>query len=354
MRLFFISDIHGNKYALEAILKKAKEVKADKIYCLGDISGYFIDIIEVINLLKQYDVLSIRGNHDAFLTNDLEINKMKGYYSAYKKSKNIIGKEEQKWILSLPSFRKISEDNCNIEIYHGGNKDLLNEYTYPDKINVSQYGQNGADMFFFGHTHLQFVVEIGNITFANPGSVGLPRNGDFRAHGILYDTKEKKITKYKVPYDLNRLISRYINDDSINKVYLHNINFGRSSKKELVNRDNYFLNKDEIFDLESNGFLIINTKFGAVISKKEDGFLGDLVYIAEYADGTLSITSNTLIFNWSLGLQNCCFVNNNIIKDNAGLYYSKIYIGGIEFKKNILKIIIDVFITINKINKINV
>ncbi|MDB4601055.1 metallophosphatase family protein [Flavobacteriaceae bacterium] len=349
MRLFFISDIHGNKYALEAILKKAKEVNADKIYCLGDISGYFIDINEVINLLKEHNVLSIKGNHDAFLTNESEINKMKGYYSAYKRSKDTIGEEEKKWIIKLPIFSKIHEDNCNIEIYHGGNKNPLNEYTYPDKINVNQYEQNGADMFFFGHTHLQFVVKVGNITFANPGSVGLPRNGDFRAHGILYDTKGKKITKYKVPYDLNSLISRYINDDSINKVYLHNINFGRSSKKELVNRDNYFLNKDEIFDLESNGFLIINTKYGAVISKDEDGFLGDLVYIAEYADGTLSITSNTLIFNWSLGLQNCCFVNNNIIKDNAGLYYSKIYTNNREFKKKLSNIIIDVFTLINKI-----
>lgn len=353
MKLFFISDIHGNQFALDAILKKALQVKADKIYCLGDISGYFTGINEVVGLLKKHEVLSIKGNHDAFLINETKINKEKGYHSAYLATKDIIGEKEYDWIMKLPDYREICNDNYKIEIYHGGRNNLLNEYSYPHLIDIEKYKYCTSDLFMFGHTHLQFVLKEGSKVFANPGSVGLPRNGDFRAHGLLYDTGINAFTEYKIPYDLNKFINAYSNNISINQFYLHNINFGRSSKKQLREENEPFLDSETISYLESENFSLINTNFGLIISNKEDDFSENLIYIAAYADNSLLLTSNTLIFSWHEELY-CKPMIKNICKenfrcDNAGLYYYKAFVNNTEFIKNILSIIRNAFVEIKNI-----
>ncbi len=63
MRLAFISDIHGNLKALE---KALKIIKADEIYCLGDVVGYGANPAECCNAVKKYcSAGTILGNHDA-------------------------------------------------------------------------------------------------------------------------------------------------------------------------------------------------------------------------------------------------------------------------------------------------
>lgn len=353
MKLFFISDIHGNQFALEAILKKALEVNSDRIYCLGDISGYFTGVNEVIKLLQKHNVYSIKGNHDSFLTNEAIINKNKNYYPAFLMSKKKIGVEEYNWINNLTEYKKIKVDDFKLELYHGGLNDKLNEYVFPNLIDFKQYKNRTANLFLFGHTHLQFVLEIEDKVFANPGSVGLPRNGDFRAHGLLFDTQKNMFSKYKVPYDLTKFNSKYLKDASISQSYLHNINFGRSSGKPLVKNIEPLLDQKMILYLESNNLSIINTTIGLVLAYRDVEFFKDLLYVAAYDDGSLILTSNTLIFNWEMELNknsvNDLESNIEFKKDKAGIYYYKILPDFSYFKMNILSIIMNAF---NKINKI--
>lgn len=63
MRLAFISDIHGNLKALESALK---QIKADEIYCLGDIVDRFPNSNKCIELVRKYCKASVLGNHDTF------------------------------------------------------------------------------------------------------------------------------------------------------------------------------------------------------------------------------------------------------------------------------------------------
>ena len=62
MRLAFISDIHGNLQALESALK---QIKADEIYCLGDIVDRYPDSNKCIELVRKYCKASVLGNHEA-------------------------------------------------------------------------------------------------------------------------------------------------------------------------------------------------------------------------------------------------------------------------------------------------
>lgn len=69
MIVAIVSDIHSNLEALEAVLTHAKEGRADKIYCLGDIVGYGPNPIECIEKVRENCEFSLVGNHDenAFL-----------------------------------------------------------------------------------------------------------------------------------------------------------------------------------------------------------------------------------------------------------------------------------------------
>src|SRR2546427_10734760 len=60
-KVAFISDVHANLEALQAVLEKLGDTS---IYCLGDIVGYGASPNEVIALLRKRGVTSILGNHD--------------------------------------------------------------------------------------------------------------------------------------------------------------------------------------------------------------------------------------------------------------------------------------------------
>jgi putative phosphoesterase len=242
MRIFFISDIHGNQYALEAILAKAASLNVDIVYCLGDISGYFTGTNEVVRLLKEHNVSAIKGNHDAFLSGNQQIRPEKGYFDAYLYTKNNTLKSDMEWINGLSD----TAETEHVKLYHGGPNDLLNEYIFPNQIKVDDFQDQTKTVFLFGHTHLQFVVKKNNLTVANPGSVGLPRSGDFRAHGLLYDTITEAFDAYRIPYDVDKAISDFSKVKAVNAKYLHNLNFGRSSNKILIDINDYFFNEDNV------------------------------------------------------------------------------------------------------------
>lgn len=64
-RIAVISDIHGNIYALDAVLKEIKEKGIECIYCLGDMIGIGPFSNEVLEALFEIDTVQmITGNHE--------------------------------------------------------------------------------------------------------------------------------------------------------------------------------------------------------------------------------------------------------------------------------------------------
>jgi putative phosphoesterase len=343
MKLFFIGDVHGNEFALKRILEYAKVINSEIIVCSGDISGYFTGTDQVVELLKNYGVRSILGNHDAFLLDIMPIKSSKSYYQAYKKTKIQLSLTAYKWLCSLNCTLDFSEENTSFKVFHGGPEDAYNQYIFPNAIDTGDFENENSDIFVFGHTHLQFGIKLDDKVFINPGSVGLPRNGDFRAHGISFDTDGCIFEEHRIPYDLNGFFNKYSSDTSINKKFFHNINFGRSSNKPLKNRTGLFFEEAEVRLLQFNGFEIINTRFGAVLSNGSMSGIGNLLYVASYDDETIEITSNTLLFDWQLAFfkgENPEFMGVSFMNDNAGIYYRRVLLDEFELRNN-LKLIIE-------------
>ena len=68
MKIAFISDIHGNYEALKSVLSKIDYEGVDKIFCLGDVVGYYSQVNECCEEIKRRNIPCVMGNHDwAFL-----------------------------------------------------------------------------------------------------------------------------------------------------------------------------------------------------------------------------------------------------------------------------------------------
>ena len=65
MRYAFISDIHANLEALEAVFDDIESQEIDEIVCLGDIVGYGANPNECVDLVQKKCPTILLGNHDA-------------------------------------------------------------------------------------------------------------------------------------------------------------------------------------------------------------------------------------------------------------------------------------------------
>ena len=100
MKIGLLSDIHGNLPALRAVLNDMPSVEL--LICSGDIVGYYADPDEVCSLLKERGVLSIRGNHDAYVIGELHPcpDKSEAYRTAW--TRLHLSQESIHWLKSLP------------------------------------------------------------------------------------------------------------------------------------------------------------------------------------------------------------------------------------------------------------
>ena len=163
MRLAFISDIHGNLKALESALK---QIKADEIYCLGDIVDRYPDSNKCIELVRKYCKATVLGNHDIFSAKY-------GYFelSAAKRTPDVSKGEHldpELYQEKLTAENQKYLQNCKLEMELG---DLFLAHTLHDaRFEPWQYLDNEENAFYgfgllkkkiavIGHTHIPKIFE---------------------------------------------------------------------------------------------------------------------------------------------------------------------------------------------------
>ncbi len=209
-RFAIISDLHANLEALEAVMAL---VGGEEILCLGDLVDYCADPNAVVEKVKDSRARSIMGNHDsAALTGDVSRFNPRAAMSSIWTRANLSA-ESRAFLETLPEEMRMKVDDVQLYFVHGSPDDHLWEYVDPrthsdlfghylDKLGVRGIG--------VGHTHLQFVSEEGGRVVFNPGSVGQPRDGDWRAaYAILtVDGGSVKVEAHRAEYDLQRAMSK--------------------------------------------------------------------------------------------------------------------------------------------------
>jgi putative phosphoesterase len=197
MRLGIISDIHSNFEALKVVLEKLDELKVSKIYCLGDVVGYYSQVNEVCDELRKRDVISVMGNHDWYLSSNTLCKRSEAVNEYISYQRSIISRENLEWIRSFP----IQTFAGPIHMVHGGWENPIDEYLR--EPNAAYFENINGDVFMSGHTHVQFMEQYGTKTYCNPGSVGQPRDGDPRAAFAVFD--HGQIQLHRVEFDMNEV-----------------------------------------------------------------------------------------------------------------------------------------------------
>jgi predicted phosphodiesterase len=228
-----LSDIHANLPALEAAIA-ALEARDDisARFHLGDLVGYAPWPNEVVDLLKAQAIQGIAGNYDSTVATGYEHcgcsyedpRDVELAHLSYSWTLKHTSRETKEYLASLPFRMDIRPwgghmAGPKIVLLHGN--PVLNTVYWtedrPDSFCLSMAEKVGAktgDTIVFGHTHKPWKRELEGILFVNAGSVGRPKDGDWRACCLILhlgrnDSSEVSVTPeyFRVEYDLQRALS---------------------------------------------------------------------------------------------------------------------------------------------------
>ena len=190
-----LTDIHGNLPALEAVLGKVDELGCERIISLGDVTGYYAQPSECIDLLQQRDAIQLLGNHDRYLIDGSGCPRSKLVTELLIHQEKVVSTAQREFLASLES----RYDEGDASFVHGGWKDPLDEYVY--RVEAERFPP-GFRFYFSGHTHVQCNVPLrdGRV-YCNPGSVGQPRDGDHRSAFAVYTGEAVEL--HRVDYDID-------------------------------------------------------------------------------------------------------------------------------------------------------
>jgi predicted phosphodiesterase len=205
-----ISDVHSNLEALQEVLAR---VEGMEVYCLGDVVGYGANPNEVVETLREREVLTVMGNHDyAAVTGETGMFNARAAMAVRWTARTLKG-PNLVYLRSLPRECRLRLGDAEGYLTHGSPDDPLWEYVDPrtHKQLFGHYLERLRVRFLgLGHSHVPFVSEEVGGTIFNPGSVGQPRDGDRRASYAVVSVvgAAVKVENLRVGYDYEAAASK--------------------------------------------------------------------------------------------------------------------------------------------------
>lgn len=228
MRYLVISDVHGNRFGLEAVLGRAHG-RFDRILCLGDVVGYGADPNRCCEILRENGAHSLLGNHDAAALGQIDISWFNPVATeAILWTRRELSPSNTQWLQSLkPRFESAEH---GFDAVHASLRQPLEEYIIDARIAQATLALCSRQICFYGHTHVaetyrsasgpnaRYAFEHGFLTHGgalemgeftphswqyllNPGSCGQPRDGNPQARYALFDSDLRTIEIRAIDYD---------------------------------------------------------------------------------------------------------------------------------------------------------
>ena len=222
MRYALISDIHANLPALRTVLRDIESRRVDATYHLGDLVGYAPWADETVAMLRDAQIPGIAGNYDSTVGTDYKhcgckyedpVQEEQSHLS-FAWTKAHTSAETKRYLAALP-FRLDLKPlgghaaGPTVILVHG-TPTLNTLYWTEDRpdafcLKMAQLaGAKAGDVIAFGHTHKPWHREVDGIHFVNTGSVGRPKDGDWRAGYVLLDMRAAPgVELVRVEYDVD-------------------------------------------------------------------------------------------------------------------------------------------------------
>jgi len=198
--LAVLYDVHANLPALEAVLGDAEARGATRYALGGDYAALGLWPVETVRRLRELDTVAmIRGNHERWLLDRSDTPSIPGLHEAIEAEAGDLGPDECGRLHALPATA-VAE---GFSFCHGTPRsDVVELATEPHPDDDEALAGTDPPRLFCGHSHRQFRRDSrdGRVQIVNPGSVGLPMDGDPRpAYAIVDDDGEVELRR--VEYD---------------------------------------------------------------------------------------------------------------------------------------------------------
>jgi putative phosphoesterase len=213
MTIAVFSDVHGNAAALDAVLDDISLRSVAAVYCLGDLVGYGPFPNEVIARIRRERIPTIVGNYDdgvgferaEFGCAYREAAERERGQRSLEWTKAQVTADNKAFLRMLAPEIRTTVDGRRLLLVHGSPR-RINEYLFEDRP-LSSFQRLAAaadaDVILFGHTHKPYAKAVDGVWFVNVGSVGKPKDGDWRACYALVDAASDPPARFaRVPYDV--------------------------------------------------------------------------------------------------------------------------------------------------------
>lgn len=222
MKYAVFGDIHANWEALEAVLADAAAQGCTDHVCLGDVVGYNANPRECLEKIQEMACPVVKGNHDEEAAVDTSLEGLNPLAArALHWTRESLAPEHRRWLSEIKLVRQVRD----FTIVHA-TLDTPAGWAYvTNKFDaMASFSYQFTQLCFHGHTHTpRFYVKHGSVEavpgeeteqgrtvqmvdgskyFINAGSVGQPRDGDWRASYAIYDVDKRQVTIRRIEYDL--------------------------------------------------------------------------------------------------------------------------------------------------------
>ena len=222
MRYALLSDVHANLPAVQAVRADIGRRGVEAVYHLGDLVGYAPWPYEVVELSAGSGIPGVAGNYDSTVATDYkhcgcryeDAPQERLSRLSYDWTRQHVTTRTKAYLGGLPFRIDLLPNGGHaagprVVLVHA--TPTLNTLYWaedrPDEFCLKMSGHAGmkpGDVIAFGHTHLPWHRQVGGMHFVNTGSVGRPKDGDWRAGYVLLDVGQGMPTVdfVRVEYDL--------------------------------------------------------------------------------------------------------------------------------------------------------
>lgn len=232
MRLAFISDVHGNAIALEAVLKDLEEKKVDKVFVLGDLCYRGPEPKRSLELVQSINCQVVKGNADEWVVRGVAEGEVPGQALEMMRQErewtySHLSEDDVGYLQALPTEIVTTIEGVKIHVFHATPNSLF-EVVVPfaeDDVIQEKLMEREADLYLYGHIHTPYIRFLNGKAVVNLGSVGLPFDGLNQASYSLVDIENGSIQAsiVRVKYDLDKVMDMLQTSDYPNKEFLVNV-----------------------------------------------------------------------------------------------------------------------------------
>lgn len=228
VRIALVSDIHANLAALDAVLGDIdRRGDADAIYHAGDLVGYSSSPNEVVARLAERGIAGVAGNYDSTVATDYDHCGCRSESArqeelaqlSYAYTRRTVTPATKRFLGALPFSLDVRPlgghaSGPRLVIVHG-TPTLNTVYWSADRSDdfcrkmAAVVALRAGDVITFGHTHVPWHRVVDGMHFVNTGSVGRPKDGDWRAGYVRLTLGEgaPRVETVRVAYDIDATIA---------------------------------------------------------------------------------------------------------------------------------------------------